>query len=150
MGTPSVTIVRNQVIENDGGHVENVMRFYRHWDGYPSGHGYAIAKALVEASGHLNANNRNWAQHFMAELLKDDPDCPMDIEFMNPDANTNYGQCYTYVVTGRYEECGGKYRVTPEWYRENVTIKVYMGTDCGHLIFAGDVNEFMNWKELRY
>ncbi len=148
MSTPAMTIVKNHVIDHKGSHDVNVMKFYRHWDGYPSGHGFELAKALMRASGK-SVNNRNWAQHFMSAFLDADTDYPVDVEFIGPDDSTDYGQCYTYVIIGRYEDLGGKHSITPEQYRENVIIKVYMGNLNGTLLFAGDANEFMAWKELK-
>ena len=62
-------------------------QFYRHWDGYPTGHGADIAMALLNASlterkkyirfdgkkcDESVLNNRNWCQHFLKELCKQD------------------------------------------------------------------------------
>lgn len=52
MSTPSVTILKNLVLnwESNQMEEETIATFYRHWDGYPSCHAIDIANSLVVAS----------------------------------------------------------------------------------------------------
>ena len=86
-----------------------LMRFYRHCDGYPEGHGYQMAIALAEAEFDGKANNRNWAQVFLAKLCA--MDC--DIEF-EPPTLADGGWChgdieYLYTVHGMSDYTFVKY-----------------------------------------
>lgn len=78
MSTPSVTILKNLVLnwESNQMEEETIATFYRHYDGYPSCHAIDIANSLVVASRtkpeHIDfsgasverdiLNNRNWCQ----------------------------------------------------------------------------------------
>lgn len=52
MSTPAVTILKNRVLDWETNEKKDVTvaKFYRHWDGYPTGHGADIAMALLNAS----------------------------------------------------------------------------------------------------
>lgn len=52
MSTPSVTILKNLVLnwESNQMEEETIATFYRHYDGYPSCHAIDIASLLVVAS----------------------------------------------------------------------------------------------------
>ena len=52
MSTPSVTILKNLVLnwESNQMEEETIATFYRHLDGYPSCHAIDIANSLVVAS----------------------------------------------------------------------------------------------------
>lgn len=52
MSTPSVTILKNLVLnwESNQMEEETIATFYRHYDGYPSCHAIDIASSLVVAS----------------------------------------------------------------------------------------------------
>lgn len=97
MSTPSVTILKNLVLnwESNQMEEETIATFYRHWDGYPSCHAIDIANSLVVASRtkpeHIDfsggsverdiLNNRNWCQHFLKAMCMADA----DIEFIGED-----------------------------------------------------------------
>ena len=97
MSTPSVTILKNLVLnwESNQMEEETIATFYRHYDGYPSCHAIDIASSLVVASRtkpeHIDfsgasverdiLNNRNWCQHFLKAMCMAD----VDIEFIGED-----------------------------------------------------------------
>lgn len=66
MSTRSITIVKNREkwidwdikkpVEKSG----ELMRFYRHRDGYPDGHGLQMAAAFMDAQVDGILDNRNW------------------------------------------------------------------------------------------
>lgn len=55
MSTPSVTILKNLVLnwESNQMEEETIATFYRHYDGYPSCHAIDIASSLVVGAGSL-------------------------------------------------------------------------------------------------
>lgn len=122
MSTPSVTILKNLVLNWKSNQMEEetIATFYRHLDGYPSCHAIDIANSLVVASRtkpeHIDylgesmerdiLNNRNWCQHFLKAMCMADA----DIEFIGEDNVPSAS--YTYVVTGAYDNFGGKVGIT--------------------------------------
>lgn len=158
MSTPSVTIIKNLVLDwgtNEKKEV-TIAKFYRHWDGYPSGHGADIASALVDAAltkpeklmigdeEYVRAmlNNRNWCQHFFKELCKKN----IDIEFV--DADDKIYADYTYVITGEYANYGGKLNIDAEDYLNGINIKVYRGDEGENLLFDGNAGKYVEWGAL--
>ena len=116
MATRSVTLI-DDIIDDyqfeNGDYVRRtrrvpVARFYRHFDGYPEGHGADIVDAIKKMRGNDRLNNHNWLQHFLCALCAED----MDIEFepATPDAGSFvHGDLnYLYRVTGRMDYTGGK------------------------------------------
>lgn len=157
MSTPAVTILKNRVLDWETNEKKDVTvaRFYRHWDGYPMGHGADIAAAIVNAActerqkyirfdgkecDRSVLNNRNWCQHFLKELCKLD----MDIEFIGNDENP-YSD-FTYVITGEYDNFGGKSDVDKLDYLNRINVKVYDGDEQGQLLFDGGGLEYLGWK----
>lgn len=158
MSTQSVTIIKNRVLDWDTDKKKEVTiaKFYRHCDGYPSGHGADIASALVDAAltkpekymvldkeyVHAVLNNRNWCQHLFKELCKKD----IDIEFVNADDKvyTNY----TYVITGEYANYGGILDIDAEDYLDRINVKVYYGDEGDYVLFDGSAEEYAEWDEL--
>ena len=134
MSTPSVTILKNLVLNWKSNQMEEetIATFYRHWDGYPSCHAIDIANSLIVASrtkperidfsgasverGILN--NRNWCQHFLKAMCMTDA----DIEFIGEDNVPSAS--YTYVVTGAYDNFGGKEILGAEEYLSRINIRV--------------------------
>lgn len=49
MSTRSATIIRQTTYWGEDADTEELMRFYRHCDGYPEGHGMNIARAITLA-----------------------------------------------------------------------------------------------------
>lgn len=160
MSTPAVTILKNRVLDWETNEKKDVTvaKFYRHWDGYPTGHGADIAAAIANASltkrkkytrfdgkecDKSVLNNRNWCQHFLKELCKQD----MDIEFVNADDNI-YGD-FTYVITGECDNFGGKFDIDKLDYLNRINVKVYCGDEGDELLFDGSGLEYLGWKNLQ-
>lgn len=159
MGTPAITILKNRVLDWETNEKKDVTvaKFYRHWDGYLTGHGADIAKALLNASlterkkyisfdGKVGdrsvLNNRNWCQHFLKEFCKLDT----DIEFVGNDAN--FYTDFTYVITGEYDNFGGKFDIDNVDYLNRINVKVYSGDENDELLFNGNGVEYLGWKNL--
>ena len=154
MSTPSVTILKNLVLnwESNQMEEETIATFYRHYDGYPSCHAIDIANSLVVASRtkpeHIDfsgasverdiLNNRNWCQHFLKAMCMADA----DIEFIGEDNVPSAS--YTYVVTGAYDNFGGKVGISAEEYLSRINIKVYEGDENGNLVFEGGAAECLH------
>ena len=158
MSTPSVTILKNLVLNWKSNQMEEetIATFYRHWDGYPSCHAIDIANSLVVASRtkpeqHIDfsgasverdiLNNRNWCQHFLKAMCMADA----DIEFIGEDSVPSAS--YTYVVTGTYDNFGGKVGIGAEEYLSRINIKVYEGDENGNLVFEGGAAECLAWAD---
>ena len=157
MSTPSVTILKNLVLnwETDQMEEETIATFYRHYDGYPSCHAVDIANSLIVASRtkpeHIDfsgasverdiLNNRNWCQHFLKAMCMADA----DIEFIGEDNVPSAS--YTYVVTGAYDNFGGKVSIGAEEYLSRINIKVYEGDENGNLVFEGGAAECLAWAD---
>ena len=158
MSTPSVTILKNLVLnwESNQMEEETIATFYRHYDGYPSCHAIDIANSLVVASRtkpeqHIDfsgasverdiLNNRNWCQHFLKAMCMVDA----DIEFIGEDNVPSAS--YTYVVTGAYDNFGGKVGIGAEEYLSRINIKVYEGDENGNLVFEGGAAECLAWAD---
>ena len=157
MSTPSVTILKNLVLNWKSNQMEEetIATFYRHWDGYPSCHAIDIANSLVVASRtkpeHIDLsgasvemdvlNNRNWCQHFLKAMCMADA----DIEFIGEDNVPSAS--YTYVVTGAYDNFGGKVGIGAEEYLSRINIKVYEGDENGNLVFEGGAAECLAWAD---
>lgn len=145
MGTRSATIVRQVTVDWDGSQTyDELFRFYRHWDGYPSGHGMDLVDACKAANNDSGINNRNWCQHVMAHLFAKDAD--MEVETKD----VEHGDLdYLYVLTGHYDGSGGKVPVS----RFALIISVYsMGWDESYedamrdnLLFSGTPETFEAW-----
>lgn len=157
MGTPVVTILKNRVLDwktNEKKDV-TVAKFYRNYDGYLTFHDRDIAMALADAAlaEHKKytrfdgkeceksvLNNRNWCQHFLKELCKQD----VDIEFI--DADTKIFSYFVYVITGEYDNFGGKFDIGETDYLNRINVKVYCEDEQGKLLFDGSGLEYLNWK----
>lgn len=159
MSTLAVTILKNRVLDWETNEKKDVTvaKFYRHRDGYPTGHGADIAMALLNASlterkkyirfdgkkyDKSVLNNRNWCQHFLKELCKQD----MDIEFVNVDDSIcGY---FTYVITGECDNFGGKLDIDNVEYLIRINVKVYCGDENDELLFDGNGFDYLEWKYL--
>lgn len=54
---------------------------------------------------------------------------------------------YTYVVTGAYDNFGGKVSIGAEEYLSRINIKVYEGDENGNLVFEGGAAECLAWAD---
>lgn len=85
-------------------------------------------------------NNRNWCQHFLKELCKQD----MDIEFV--DVDKKLCSDFVYVITGEYDNFGGKVDIDKIDYLNRINVKVYCGDEQGELLFDGSGLDYLSWK----
>ena len=160
MNVSSITILKNRVrnLKTNEQEEKIIAKFYRRWNGYPAGHGRDIAIALDYAAitdpktyTHFNGkkykkvvlNNRNWCQHFLKELCKQD----IDIEFVDNDDELCVG--YIFVVTGEYDNFGEKVDVNKHDYLNRINVKVYRKDEQEKLLFDGSGLDYLNWKGLR-
>lgn len=86
-------------------------------------------------------NNRNWCQHFLKAMCMADA----DIEFIGEDNVPSAS--YTYIVTGAYDNFGGKVSIGAEEYLSRINIKVYEGDENGNLVFEGGAAECLTWAD---
>lgn len=68
-----------------------------------------------------------------------------DIEFIGEDNVPSAS--YTYVVTGAYDNFGGKEILGAEEYLSRINIKVYEGDENGNLVFEGGAAECLAWAD---
>lgn len=146
MGTRCATVVCQVTDYGDSQKVEELFRFYRHWDGYPEGHGMAIADAIIAANDDKLRNNRNWCQRVMSRLFAEGAD--MEVESKK---HWHSDIDFLYVITGYYAAYGGKHGVD----ELPVVISVYRGKwdkpygtiMRGKPLFHGTATEFKEWVE---
>lgn len=159
MGTRCETIVRQRSYTSETEYrVEDLFRFYRHWDGYPDGHGLDIAKACLEAekaympkpheySYHNCLTNRNWCQRLLVFLFKSETD--MEVE---PLDGYEHGDLdYLYVIEGEYADYGGKNAID----HLPVTITVWETWGCdgyksvmeSEPLFSGTASKYVAWVD---
>lgn len=149
MSTRCATIVRQVTDYGTEQKVEELFRFYRHCDGYPEGHGMAIASACLAANDDDFLDNRNWCQHVMAHLFAYDAD--MEVE---PKGAWHSDIEYLYAITGHYAAFGGKAAidrlpVVIEVWRSNWDVN-YGTTMRRQPLFRGTPEQFVEWvKETR-
>lgn len=94
MSTRSATIIRQTTYWGEEADTEELMRFYRHCDGYPEGHGIDMAMAVIEVDC-MGIDNRSWCQPFLAKFLSK----PCTVEF-EPKGCQHGDLEYLYVVEG--------------------------------------------------
>lgn len=142
MSTRSATIIRQTTYYSETDvNTEELMRFYRHCDGYPECHGIDMAKSII-ASDCCKVDHRAWAQEFLARFLA----MPMTVEF-EPKGCQHGDLEYLYVVEGIVDYRWGKTKSG----KLPVTISVYgMGWDEDYgvamertPIFSGTAYEYM-------
>lgn len=110
MSTRSVTILRNHEKWNDwktGEVVERggeLMRFYRHCDGYPDGHGLEMAVSIVSAKIDGVIDNRNWCAAMLGRFLMSS----WSVNFETSDGIEHGDIEYIYVVEGLCDYTGGR------------------------------------------
>ena len=146
MSTPSVTILKNLVLnwESNQMEEETIATFYRHWDGYPSCHAIDIANSLVVAS-RTKPEHIDFSGGSVERGILNNRNSDADIEFIGED-NVPFAS-YTYVVTGAYDNFGGKVSIGAEEYLSRINIKVYEGDENGNLVFEGGAAECLAWAD---
>lgn len=81
------------------------------------------------------------AEHVLKAMCMADA----DIEFIGEDNVPSAS--YTYVVTGAYDNFGGKVGIGAEEYLSRINIKVYEGDENGNLVFEGGAAECLAWAD---
>ena len=115
MSTRSATIIKQTTYWGEEADTEELMRFYRHCDGYPEGHGMQMALAVKQAD-EWPTEPRQWLQAVLTSFFVMDN----DIEFEPYDCE--HGDIeYLYVVEGIVDHRWGKTNDD----RLPVTISVY-------------------------
>ena len=115
MSTRSATIIKQTTYWGEEAETEELMRFYRHCDGYPDGHGMQMALAVKQAD-EWPTSPRQWLQAVLTSFLGMDN----AIEFEPYDCE--HGDIeYLYVVEGVVDHRWGKTKDD----RLPVTISVY-------------------------
>jgi len=97
MSTRSATIIKQTTYWGDSAETEEIMRFYRHCDGYPEGHGMQMANSIAAADSDTNKTPRYWLSTIMHYFL--DMDYAQNIEF-EPRGCKHGDLEYLYVVEG--------------------------------------------------
>lgn len=94
MSTRSATIIRQTTYWGETPSTEELMRFYRHYDGYPECHGMELARA-IKAADDLPIYPECWLQAVLAVFL----DMDNAVEF-EPFGYQHGDLEYLYVVEG--------------------------------------------------
>lgn len=149
MSTRCVTLVR-EVRRNwrtgESG-PEEIMRFYRHCDGYPSGHGVDIAEAILETGDHKRYCT-SWSQNVIGNLLL--KDACMEIE---PKETVHGDLEYLYVIEADEDTGFRRYGKDIDSIADDVTISVFgTGWDVPYEeatakepLFSGTASEYLKW-----
>ena len=98
MSTRSATIIRQTTYWGEEAETEELMRFYRHCDGYPEGHGMDMANAIQNADGAVGYQGSEWLANFLNWFLIHSPYTP-HIEF-EPYGCQHGDLEYLYIVEG--------------------------------------------------
>ncbi len=159
MSTPSVTILKNLVLNWKSNQMEEetIATFYRHYDGYPSCHAIDIAKTRSSWHREPSLNNistfreRAWGWTFSitetgASIFS--RRCAWRMPISSSSGRTMCPLRATpYVVTGAYDNFGGKVSIGAEEYLSRINIKVYEGDENGNLVFEGGAAECLAWAD---
>ena len=98
MSTRSATIIRQTTYWGEEAETEELMRFYRHCDGYPEGHGMDMAESVKHADRMECRCDSAWLANFLSWFLIHSP-YTTDIEF-EPKGCKHGDLEYLYVVEG--------------------------------------------------
>ena len=104
MGTRSLTIV------NDEHNEKEMMVFYRHYDGYPTGHGtdllnFLKGKMIVNglSSENENLNIANGMGCLAAQIVEHFKNGPAYF-YLYPSDTRNYGEEYIYTIYAKKDD----------------------------------------------
>lgn len=149
MGTRCLTEIRSNW---EGGDWETNTVIYRHWDGYPEGHGNTLLGYLANTivtngrrmgtpdDGKVRVNGPGrLAAYIVAAMIEDghDPD------IIGSDPVVDIGQEWHYRVNVAFGMDGGS--VTVDVFSGPVTAFGHGGDECTNLQFSGTVEEYANW-----
>ena len=147
MSTRSATIIRQTTYYGEMDvNTEELMRFYRHWDGYPEGHGLDMARAIAIADqrGYIK-NSSQWLASFLTWYLIISPNtCHIEFE---PYGCQHGDLEYLYVVEGTVDRRwngtkDGKLPITISVYGINWD-ESYYDAEKREPIFSGTAYEYI-------
>lgn len=146
MSTRSATIIRQTTYWGEQAETDELMRFYRHCDGYPEGHGMDMAEAIRNVDNLDNVRNSEWVANFLNWFLLRSPYTTC-VEF-EPFGCQHGDLEYLYVVEGVVDHRLGRTKDG----RLPVTISVYgIGWDENYSdaekrepIFSGTAYEYID------
>lgn len=144
MSTRSATIIRQTTYYGEEASNEEIMRFYRHCDGYPEGHGIELAQAVINAD-RAKPRPSEWLATVLNWFLIRSPYSPC-IEF-EPYGCQHGDLEYLYVMDGIVDRRWGATKSG----RLPITITVYgIGWDESYNdaekrepIFSGTAYEYI-------
>ena len=145
MSTRSATIIKQTTYWGEDADTEELMRFYRHCDGYPEGHGMEMAQAVRNADRVADKRDSEWVGNFLSWFLVQSP-YTSHIEF-EPKGCQHGDLEYLYVVEGIVDHRWGKTKSG----NLPITISVYnIGWDESYAdvekrepIFSGTAYEYI-------
>lgn len=146
MSTRSATIIRQTTYWGEEADTEEIMRFYRHCDGYPEGHGMDMAEAIRNVDNLDNVRNSEWVANFLNWFLLRSP-YTTRVEF-EPFGCQHGDLEYLYIVEGVVDHRWGRTKDG----RLPITISVYgIGWDESYAdaekrepIFSGTAYEYID------
>ena len=106
MSTRSATIIRQTTYWGEQAETEELMRFYRHCDGYPEGHGMDMAEAVKNVDRLDDVRGSEWLANFLNWFFNRSP-YTSHIEF-EPKGCQHGDLEYLYVVEGIVDHRWGK------------------------------------------
>lgn len=148
----AMIVMSKEIWDKNTAKSEEVMRAYRHCDGYPEGMGLDIARACMLAGewpngreGWLRKNNRNWCQPFLHFFMGTDANIEVE------PASFEHGDIeYLYVVEGTRDLSSGLLMV--DSYDINITIysPSHWGEDYSKImeeepVFSGSWKHMIKW-----
>lgn len=145
-------VMSKEIWDRNTSESEEVLRAYRHCDGYPEGMGLDIAKACMLSDEWPNGgmawirrNNRNWCQPFLHFLMGSDADIEVE------PAGCEHGDIkYLYVVEGTRDLSGGKvpvdcYGINIKIYSTSERDESYSKIMAEEPLFDGSWKDMIEW-----
>ena len=145
MSTRSATIIRQTTYYGEHPDTEELMRFYRHCDGYPEGHGMDMAYAILCANG-ADGTVEEWLTDFLRWFI---PYGQFSRHIVFEPYGCEHGDIeYLYVVEGIVDHHwvkteDGKLPVTISVYQHSWD-EPYISTELNtEPIFSGTAYEYI-------
>jgi hypothetical protein len=141
MSTRSATIIRQTTYWGETPDTEELMRFYRHCDGYPEGHGLEMAEAIRLADA-MNRYPEAWLQSVLTAFF-----CNDAIIKFEPFGCQHGDLEYLYVVDGTVDyrpraTKGGRLPITISLYDIGCD-EFYADAEKQEPIFSGTAYEYI-------
>ena len=138
MSTRCVTIFRQRSIDRyKKERTEELVRFYRHCDGYMEAHGVDLADAILE-SGENEHPSSQWAQKVLARLFS------KDIHLMLESRETEHGDIeFLYIVELVNDWASRSSRIEVSVYKVEFDTAYERVQSYTEPIFAGNVQDLL-------